>query len=503
MSIKMLRPMFFILLLALFVVTSGCKPRKPVIPDLIGLTQAEAEAAIRNAGFQIGTITEDFHDVIFMGRVFWQSPVAGATPPSNTPIDLVISLGAKEDEFIFDVELAPETIYIDEDLLGLLLDEDLENEVYTFDAAGLAAQGVELLENAPLIIHGKTIRRIAALREEAGAIIVETEYCTLNEAIHEGTIAWDYGVAFTPEKIAAIELPGWGKVYPKAGEPIVFDITIGDYNYKITCTLENTHATAEFIVSKSLPGSAGARLEAKGEIQRFRSRNNIVLAGGAPSDFDHQLNGMRGDLTLELIVAASGNDAINFEFPVPVMTIPFVVGFIPVELKIKIQFVINAVVPYDGSSRVKTAFHYDSDLGFSYDGISLSAGGYLGSVGFGDPIHQTGASSAISTNFGVGFPRVELSIARETLVPWAQTAFLIGGSYTFTPACQTADALFLGALGYKLGFLGWNIASGSKTLFREEKELLRSGQCPKSAIPLELFDAETALYNTIMIHPED
>jgi hypothetical protein len=47
------------------------------------------------------------------------------------------------------------------------------------------------------------------------------------------------------------------------------------------------------------------------------------------------------------------------------------------------------------------------------------------------------------------------------------------------PACQTADAQFIGAVGFDLGLFGLNLVSGSKTLFSEKKELLRVGECDK------------------------
>ncbi|NJL71867.1 MAG: hypothetical protein HC888_09780 [Candidatus Competibacteraceae bacterium] len=126
-----------------------------------------------------------------------------------------------------------------------------------------------------------------------------------------------------------------------------------------------------------------------------------------------------------------------------------------------------------------TQFTYNSDLGFSYDGTTVQAGGRMGDVTFGNAVHQTGASNAISANFGIGYPRVSMDIAGGTLVGWAQTAFLVGGSFTFMPACQTADAQFIGSAGYDLGILGVQLASGSKKLFEQKKELLRAGQCSK------------------------
>jgi hypothetical protein len=90
---------------------------------------------------------------------------------------------------------------------------------------------------------------------------------------------------------------------------------------------------------------------------------------------------------------------------------------------------------------------------------------------------QTGASSAIGVNYGMAFPRLEIGIFDNIVVPYVQTSFLIGGDYTFTPACQQAKSQFIGACGVNFKFLGFSY-NAKKTLWQEEKVLLKSGDCP-------------------------
>lgn len=401
--------------------------------------------------------------------------------------------GWEPDQFAFDVDVAPDTVMVPEADLGLLLASDPDTGHYEFDTAGAQAAGITFAAGAPLVVHGIAIRRITDVSYTDGRVLVETEPIALNEVIPSGSLAWDYGVEFTEAKVRAVIVPGYGAVPVKEGTPIEFELEVGDYTYGIKATLDGAYATFEFTVSKDLAGSAGAKFVARGEIRRFRSRENVRFEHGALDEFGHELTGMRGEATLELVVAASGDDAIDFKLPVPIFEVPFAVGFVPVVLKIKAQFVVNASVPIDGSSRVRAKFTYDSDLGLAFDGVDVHTGGSLGGISLGDELHETGASSAIAANFGLGFPRVELSIAGGTVVPWAQTAFLIGGSYTFYPACQTADALFLGAAGFDLTVLDWNLFSGSRTFFSESIPLLRAGECPDEGKSAETEDAVSAL----------
>lgn len=114
-------------------------------------------------------------------------------PPDDPPADTW-----EPDSMTYDVELAPDTVFVDEAHAGLLLDIDEENQIYTFDEAGAAAAGLVFAVGKPLMIAGEAVRGITSVTTVGGQIVVETEYIPLNEAIRNGTIAWDYGVEFTP-----------------------------------------------------------------------------------------------------------------------------------------------------------------------------------------------------------------------------------------------------------------------------------------------------------------
>lgn len=387
----------------------------------------------------------------------------------------------KPDSVTYDVDLASNTVLIDAAHLNLLVNADDENHVYTLNAAGVQAAGLDLAVGKPLVIHGVAARKIASVTPDGDNLVVETDFVPLNEIFTDGTIAWDYGVEFTPDKIQIVEVEGKEYAVPKDGTPVNISFEIGEYKYEIKATLDGESSTFEFTVTKGLAATVEGKFVASGTIQRFRSKNDFELSGGELKSWGTDFTGMSGDATLELIVTASGADAVDYKLPVPIMKIPFLVGPVPVVLGVKIQFVIKGSVPYDGSAHVKSKFTYNSDLGLKFDGTEVSAGGSLAGLTFGDATHQTGASSAVGANFGIGFPRVELSIFGDSIVPWAQTAFLIGGSYTFTPACQTADAEFIGAVGYNLGLFGFDLLSGKKTLFDHKKELLRAGSCSKGS----------------------
>ena len=65
----------------------------PIVPDLSGMIQADAEQAIIDAGLAVGNITFAYDDSIIAGNIINQTPLAGEVAASGSPVNLVISLG--------------------------------------------------------------------------------------------------------------------------------------------------------------------------------------------------------------------------------------------------------------------------------------------------------------------------------------------------------------------------------------------------------------------------
>jgi len=66
------------------------------VPDVVGMSQADAEAAIIAAGLAVGNVTEEFSCTVPAGDVISQDPVAGTCVDPGTAVDLVVSLGPLE-----------------------------------------------------------------------------------------------------------------------------------------------------------------------------------------------------------------------------------------------------------------------------------------------------------------------------------------------------------------------------------------------------------------------
>jgi len=63
------------------------------IPNVVGLTQAEAETALTAANLALGTVSEENSDFVSEGQVISQQPVSGLVVACESIVNIVISLG--------------------------------------------------------------------------------------------------------------------------------------------------------------------------------------------------------------------------------------------------------------------------------------------------------------------------------------------------------------------------------------------------------------------------
>jgi hypothetical protein len=383
-----------------------------------------------------------------------------------------------QENVVYDVTLTDNTVFIDSLQVSSLVKVDTADYIYYF--TGSDSKITNLQVDDILFIYGLALRRITEITHIGDTTRVETGYATLNEAIREGEISWNKEINFSKGVIPVVQMKGENIPYKSTGvDDFEFEFKYGDYKYRIKFTFNDTSANVEFEITKELVQSVTAKFLATGSIENFYSKTEMEFADSKLTKFGQKNSDINGSLTLKLIVAGSGRDNIAFDFPVVLLKFPMIVGGMPVTINVKVLFVINCVVPVDGSSQVEVKFTYNSTTGIKYNGTDVSADASIGERNMEESkTPQTGASSAIGANFGLAFPRLEIGMFGEKVVPWIQTAFLIGGDYTFTPPCQQAKCQFIGACGIDFSFYGLGLKL-NKTLWQEEKVLMQAGECPE------------------------
>jgi beta-lactam-binding protein with PASTA domain len=73
------------------VISNGIQPS--VMPDVAGMSRAQAESAITGAGLVVRTVTQEHSDTVAAGNVISQSPAAGTELAPGTAASITVSLG--------------------------------------------------------------------------------------------------------------------------------------------------------------------------------------------------------------------------------------------------------------------------------------------------------------------------------------------------------------------------------------------------------------------------
>jgi beta-lactam-binding protein with PASTA domain len=66
---------------------------KPAVPNVVGMTQADANATITGAGLAVGNIIKQYSNTVAAGRVISENPAAGTQVLPGSSVDMVVSLG--------------------------------------------------------------------------------------------------------------------------------------------------------------------------------------------------------------------------------------------------------------------------------------------------------------------------------------------------------------------------------------------------------------------------
>ncbi|MDY0079417.1 MAG: hypothetical protein RBR95_02405 [Ignavibacteriaceae bacterium] len=397
------------------------------------------------------------------------NPVTPVTPPAN-------------DSTFASITWTQGTVAFGENELGAIGSNNEDYTNITFNKSNTKVSGLDV--DDIIFIYGKVIRKITSVTDLGNTVEVEAEAVNMNEAIDDATIYWDKEVRFTSDMKKDISIvSGYPTIRKEGAEDVTFEVKFSE-DLKGTITLKlndaKLDATCEVIKKK---GASQSKYAFEGYLQKFKNQGKIVYENSSLKNYDHTMSGLQGEITLSLTATSQLSELFGaIELPFVLLQIPTVVGGVPVVLKLKMLFVVNTTFgTIDASAYIKTKFSYNSDVGLKYAGSTVGVTANAGPIQFesnSDSIHVA-TSAAAGANFGLTFPRFEVSILGGLVVPYIHTAFLIGGSFvTGLHPCMKIDASFIGAVGYDFDFFGLIGFGGSKTLWQIDKNLKKAGDCP-------------------------
>jgi hypothetical protein len=380
----------------------------------------------------------------------------------------------------YNVTYTDNTVYLDSAATArTLIDHDAETRTLTFRTDTALA---DLAVGSQLLVFRKALGEVTSVTQQGSNVIVATKATTLNKVFEDAEIDWEQTVRFDGNMVPqVVDKKGQAHIMTPVGpDSFAVEIEVGDHTYKIFWKMLGDDAQVDLHVEKKIQEALRARYSLSGTLRKFKTTANIRMDNGELVKFELQNPNVKGNFKMTVNCAGSGNEMVNLELPISLIKVPITVGPLIVVMDVKVQVVVQSVVPHDGSSLIDAEFAYESSAGFSFVGGQIkglgSAGTYKIEKG---SKNQTGASTAVAANFGLGFPRLEFKLFdADVMVPWVQTALLLGGDYAGgIHPCQQAKAQFIGASGVDLKLFGHTLKRNVE-LWKLERVLLKAGDCP-------------------------
>jgi hypothetical protein len=281
----------------------------------------------------------------------------------------------------YDVRYTEQTTVLDrETLASALISESADRSEYRFSARSAAARALE--PGTVIILAGKGIRKVVRVREESGELIVLTGPATLNEAIRDGTIAWEYRIDWEnlPQESyqTAMVAPSVGpsrasllaSFAPRlfattaAGAPSPLALNIKVQGFDVAYKLEPRpdRINMELTASRSAGGTKYIALKATGWISNFTQESLLTYENSTPTQFTLKTNGLESEMELTWAAFSLGQQAVtqSYSLNIPLeLKIPFTVGALPFVLTLKsVLQVVPHLLPPDASSGGSYKVHY-------------------------------------------------------------------------------------------------------------------------------------------------
>ncbi|HVM90851.1 MAG TPA: hypothetical protein VMU11_03070 [Verrucomicrobiae bacterium] len=333
----------------------------------------------------------------------------------------------------------------------------------------------------PLMFPGKAVRRINHVAVENGKTVIYTDPAKLNEVIKDAKIDWNQHFSFANMPLSELERikPVFGGTAlaqtGTSGNTVEFSGEISDWNVTVSITPDSGQNRLDISLD-ARKGSAG-RVHADGYITDFTSRGGLQYSDSNLDNFTYEEQGLQGRLHVIFAAVELGSDEALFNIPAEI-SIPYEVGPLYMEAKLKADLRVVPEVRGGASAQADFTVTYGSDRGFSFEGGQVTPLGQLNNQDVavtGDTV----SAGTIATGMGVGieFPRLELAMYGETIVPYLSLDNYTYTVYTPDPPCQEGGLRQRAVAGLTLSFLGAEYSRETELWKRESVHELPGSHC--------------------------
>lgn len=402
-------------------------------------------------------------------------------------------LAADRVKTTWQVKPAAATVLIEGAAAAALTSSDPQSHTYRFDAAKLSAAGLTLAPGKVMLLAGTALRKVRSVRQEGGALVVETDYAALTDAIEEGHFGFDAKLAFDKAHavsvvdqyggehalVSARSALGSPGVIPEGAIPWSFQQ--GPMTYEFEVKPDGDAVTIKIKAIKKQGPKANLAYTALGTFRNVQGKLDGTIKQQKLSTLDYEQAELEGDITLSVAAAGSGLGKIEFPFPGVMFKFLVMVGPVPVTLGVGAKIIGSIQVPASASATAKSQFELRSSSGFTYKGSDVDVKGNIGDLKF-TPTPFDSASSIgipVDAQWGVAFPRLSVSVFDSLFVPYMHTGVVVGTALKWGPICKFGYVKYTSEVGYDFKIFGVSIKKDKVIIAEREQKAPKAG-CPKN-----------------------
>ncbi len=235
-----------------FVVSQG--PQPVSVPNVVGMMQAAASAAITGAGLTVGSVTSAHSATVAVGAVVSQTPAADMSVAPGTAVDIVVSLGVAPvavPNVVGQAQSAAQTA-----LVGAGLVVGTVTQVYSETVASgsvisqLPAAGVTVAPGSAVALTVSKGPQPVSVPDVVGMTQAAADTAITSASLALGTVTQTYS-ATVPTGDVVSQLPAAGTSVPP-GTTVNLDVSKGPEPVTVPDVVGLAQAEADTVITSAL-----------------------------------------------------------------------------------------------------------------------------------------------------------------------------------------------------------------------------------------------------------
>jgi len=266
-----------------------------IVPDVVGMTEPNAAAAITDANLTVGTVTYQYSDTVPAGLVISQSPAGGTEVPQGSAVDLVVSSGPSS--------IVPDVVGMAEpNAAAAITDANLTVGTVDYQYSDTVAAGL-VISQSPVggveVAEGSAVNLVVSLGKSTtvpdivGLTQADANSAIIAAGLIVGTISYQYdntvpsGIVISQNPASGTEA-GLGSSVDfvvSSGKPVVPDVVGMSRNEAIAMieAVDSLTAAATYQHHNTVPaGTVISQNPAGGSVVEVGATVNIVVSLGRP-----------------------------------------------------------------------------------------------------------------------------------------------------------------------------------------------------------------------------